>query len=128
MKRFFIYLYLITLIPNMANSKTPIEWQKLLHYEKNNKNYTSLVENNEYFLTPNGRYSPLDELNEAINQFNTPNNTKKCDFPARFIYLKQKGLVKGNLNDCKDYQQYLNALQTPICQIHRLYLGTHFLE
>ena len=111
MKRFFIYLYLITLIPNIANSTTPIEWQKLLHYEKNNKNYTSLVENNEYFLTPNGRYSPLDELNEAINQFNTPNNTKKCDFPARFIYLKKKGLVKGNLNDCKDYQQYLNDLQ-----------------
>ncbi len=111
MKRFFVYLCLITLIPNIANSKTPIEWQKLLHYEKNGKNFTSLIENNEYFLTPNGRFSPIDELTETIKQFNQKTDTKKCDFPARFIYLKKQGLVKGSLDNCKDYQQYLNDLQ-----------------
>jgi hypothetical protein len=94
-----------------ANASTPIEWQKLLHYEKTKNKFTSLVENNEYFLTPNGRHSPLDELNASITAFNQPNNNQKCDFPARFIYLKRKGLVTGNLDNCTEYQQFLTDLQ-----------------
>ncbi len=94
-----------------ANATTPIEWQKLLHYEKKGKNFTSLVENDEYFLTPNGQTSPKSELDASIKQFNQKDDLKKCDFPARFIYLKRKGLVTGNLDNCTEYQQFLTDLQ-----------------
>lgn len=106
-----VLTFILSLIPFFATASTPIEWQKLLHYEKKGKKFISLVENDEYFLTPNGRFSPKAELNEAISQFNQENNTKKCYFPARFIYLKRQGLVKGDLNNCKEYQQFLTDLQ-----------------
>ena len=111
MKHFSIYLCSLLIFSNIANATTPIDWQKLLHYEKKGQKHISLIENDEYFLSTNGRFSPLDELNTSIKQFNSENDTKKCDFPARFIYLKQQNLVKGNLDNCKDYQQYLNDLQ-----------------
>lgn len=111
MHRLFITSAFFCLFSISAHASIPIEWQKLLHYEKKGEKYTSLVENKEYFLTKNGRFSPKKELDASIKEFNQLNNTKKCDFPARFIYLKHKGLVKGNLSNCEEYQQYLSDLQ-----------------
>lgn len=86
-------------------------WLKLLHYQPQKTAYVSIVENDSFFLTNGGRYQPLEEYNATIKAFNTPHNKKKCDFPARFLYLQKKGLVAGDLTDCKDYQKFLEDLQ-----------------
>ncbi len=111
MLRLISIIIFFSLFSFSAHSSAPIEWQKLLHYEKKGSTYTSLVENDEYFLTPKGRYSPKDEFDASITTFNQTTDTQKCNFPARFIYLKRKGLVTGSLDNCKEYQQFLQDLQ-----------------
>lgn len=87
------------------------EWLKLLHYQKDGTEYISAVEKGNFFLSENGRKDPKAEYDEAIKAFNEKGNLKKCDFPARFMILEKTGLVKGSLDDCKDYQQYLSDVQ-----------------
>ena len=87
-------------------------WLKLLHYEKNGSGYESVVENGEFFLTPGGRKNPEAEYRAAVTAFNAEAKSsgeeitafgkeensgelKKCAFPARFIYLKRQGAVRG---------------------------------
>lgn len=111
MRRFILCLFFLLLTTPKSYASFPKDWQKLMHYEQNNQNYTSLIETKSYFLTPNGRFDPNAEYNAHITAFKDPNNTTKCTFPARFLYLKSKGLAKGDLSSCKDYQQYLNDLQ-----------------
>lgn len=87
------------------------QWLKLLHYRKNGSGYVSVVEQGNFFLTSEGRENPQAEYDEAIRVFQENGNLKKCDFPARFMVLSKAGKVKGNLDDCEEYQQYLSDLQ-----------------
>ena len=87
------------------------QWLKLLHYEKDGGKYVSAVENEEFFLTQEGYKNPQAEYDEAVKLFNEKGNTKKCDFPARFMVLSRLGEVKGSLDDCKEYQQFLSDVQ-----------------
>lgn len=87
------------------------QWLKLLHYQKNGKNYVSVVENEAFFLTENGRNNPQAEYNEAIRAFNEKGNLKKCGFPARFAVLKKEGKVIGDLAACEEYQKFLGDVQ-----------------
>ena len=50
----------------------------------------SLVENDDFFITENGRYDADNEFEQTVLQFNKTDDVKKCEFPARFIYLKNK--------------------------------------
>lgn len=87
------------------------EWLKLLHYQGNNGKFLSLVENQEFFMSADGRYNPQGEYTAAITAFNNPSDRRKCDFPARFLLLERKGIVKGTLGDCEDYQKFLHDVQ-----------------
>lgn len=87
------------------------QWLKLLHYQKSGNGYVSVVEKGNFFLTNDGMKDPQAEYDEAIKVFNEKDNLKKCVFPARFMLLLKEGKVSGNLDDCKDYQQYLNDVQ-----------------
>ena len=110
-------------------------WLKLLHYEKNGSGYESVVENGEFFLTPGGRENPEAEYRAAVTTFNAEAKSageeikafgkeakasgkeensgelKKCAFPARFIYLKRQGSVRGTLDGCAGYQKFLADVQ-----------------
>lgn len=86
-------------------------WLNLLHYQKNGDVYLSFVENDEFFLSSDGRENPKDEFVSAVRIFNQQGNQEKCAFPARFLYLQRKGLVNGSLDDCKDYQKFLADVQ-----------------
>lgn len=103
-------------------------WLKLLHYEKSGSGYESVVENGEFFLTPGGGENPEAEYRAAVTAFNAEakpageemetlgedkdsGELKKCAFPARFIYLKRQGAVRGTLDDCADYQKFLADVQ-----------------
>ncbi len=86
-------------------------WLKLLHYEKKGSSYVSLVENDDFFITENGRHDADNEFEQTVLQFNKTDDVKKCEFPARFIYLKKKGKVKGDLDKCEGYQKFLEDVQ-----------------
>lgn len=86
-------------------------WLKLLHYEKKGIGYVSLVENEAFFLHDEGRQNPEAEYQAAIDMFSRVGDSKKCDFPARFIYLKRLEKVTGDLSNCEDYQKFLNDVQ-----------------
>ena len=91
-------------------------WLKLLHYEKSGGGYVSVVENNAFFLTPDGRENPQAEYQAAVKAFSDEDSgktadLKKCAFPARFIYLKRIGAVRGTLAECADYQKFLADVQ-----------------
>ena len=86
-------------------------WLKLLYYEKNGDQYRSLVENDEFFLYEKGRENPKLEFDESVRIFNDVNSDKKCQFPARFELLKKMGKVKGNLDRCGEFLQFVDDLQ-----------------
>ncbi|GMO56432.1 MAG: DUF4105 domain-containing protein [Rickettsiales bacterium] len=82
------------------------EWLLLLHY----KDGESVITDTRFFLSPNGKTNPSDELNATITSFYEGNGL--CDFPARFDFLN-KELNFKNLpkRDCKEYNEYINAIQ-----------------
>ena len=94
-----------------ANAYVAEDWYKLMHYQKKGDGYVSLVEEGDYFLSNNGRFEPEKEYEESLKKFNEENDELRCKFPARFLYFKKKGLVKGELLGCKEYQEYLSDLQ-----------------
>ena len=77
------------------------EWLKLLHYKKQTfGGYKGLVAADKFYADKDGRYDPQKEMETEIRLFNA-NDKIKCEFPARFEWLKQKGLVRGDLKKCK---------------------------
>lgn len=70
-----------------AHSK---EWLKLLHYKKSPLGgYIGLVDSRDFYADENGRYNPENELETEIKLFNADDKIK-CEFPARFEWLKEK--------------------------------------
>jgi hypothetical protein len=78
-------------------------WKLLLHFD----NDKSEIENKEFFLSKNGKYSPKDELIATIkgiyNNSKKDDNSTICRFPARTRWLKEK-LNLQNLPQQKCYQ------------------------
>lgn len=96
---------------NIAATAENPAWLKLLHYHPNIfGGYTGLVENDDFYISPNGRTDPLAELKAEIADFQKDDG-KKCDFPARFGFLQKQQLVKGNLDTCSEYQNFINDVK-----------------
>ncbi len=86
-------------------------WLKLLHYhQKTFGGYQGLVENEDFYVSPEGRDNPLAELKAEVEEF-SKEQSRKCDFPARFAYLKKHNLISGSLNNCTDYQQFIGDVK-----------------
>lgn len=86
-------------------------WLKLLFYQKDGDGYRSLVENESFFLSDGGQTNPEREYLKSIELFNQKEDKTKCVFPARFMFLEKKGLVRGSLRQCKAYQEFLSDVQ-----------------
>lgn len=85
-------------------------WLKLLHYHKTiSGGYEGLVHNAAFYVAPDGRNNPEAEMEAEIKAF--AQGEVKCTFPARFKWLKEQGLVDGNLDNCTDYQQFMNDVR-----------------
>lgn len=110
LKRFLLFFGICLVMCENAWAND-LAWRKLLHYQQKGFGYVSLVENKEFFLTKEGRNDPEAEYVAARQVFNESTDMRKCDFPARFMLLKKKGVVKGTLNDCQDYQVFLSDVQ-----------------
>lgn len=48
---------------------------------------------------------------DAFGEDKDSGELKKCAFPARFIYLKRQGAVRGTLDDCAGFQKFLADVQ-----------------
>jgi len=78
-------------------------WVKLGHYEKDltsESGYVSAIQSDSFFLSPDGRHNPDKELIATIKAMyqapgKDPDRHPQCQFPARFIWLKQQ-LGKDN--------------------------------
>ena len=74
-------------------------WHILLHYEKGAFGTRSLIDDPKFFLSPNGKYSPQEELDACIKTFFRENVTKDdfpvCQFIARYTWLKDELGIDG---------------------------------
>ena len=83
-------------------------WLNLLHYE----NGKSVVNDSSFFLTPNGRTNPKEELDALIKEYLEPSLTNEeditCRFPARVEFIKTYfDLPKRNKDiACEEYLEF----------------------
>ena len=83
------------------------EWMALGHYQ-NNK---SSIDSSNFFLSADGKDNPNDELKATIELFNSVDDTKKCLFPARYLFLKKQGLIDVDFPKCEEFEQFKKDLQ-----------------
>ena len=112
----FVFFFCISLIFTFPVQAAPDaysrEWLHLLHYKTTLfGGYEGLMNNPGFYVAKDGRYDPEAEMDAEIQTFNIADNKQKCEFPARFNWLKEKGVVQGNLDDCEEYQSFLNDVQ-----------------
>ncbi|MBD1557401.1 DUF4105 domain-containing protein [Vibrio sp. S9_S30] len=82
-------------------------WHLLLHYNRE----SSAINTESFFLAPNGKYSPQEELEATIRLFYT-DPTSQCKFPARKLYLMSNlGLKSLPEVECIHYSNYLNEFK-----------------
>jgi len=76
----------------MAHSQ---DWLNLLHYKPAffGNGYVSEIEDQQFFLTPEGRYNPAAELTAAVEAINQNKHNLMCRFPARIHWIKTKKLA-----------------------------------
>jgi len=94
-------------------AKDPV-WLTLLHYEKHPllNTYKSSVITSAYFLSPNGRTSPSQELAAtiaALEAATTNTDTSvQCRFPARSLWLSKKlnKTYSHSPAECKAWQEW----------------------
>ena len=72
-------------------------WHALLHYKPGGlfHQWESQADDDDFFLSANGKYDPQQELAETIRAMAKPvgedvNRHAQCRFPARYHWLKQK--------------------------------------
>ncbi len=87
------------------------EWLVLLHYKKGLFGYESLIDDKNFFVSKNGKYSPKDEFLASIKLIKTNPQKFACKFPLRYEILnKNLHLSNFKLNECKKLQKFLKAL------------------
>ena len=94
-------------------------WLILLHYQQNlTRKNSSTVENGQFFLAPNGKYNPQEELEFSITALLNPDKSLAdshfiCKYPARTKWLKEKLAISENLIpkiQCSSFNQYQKNL------------------
>lgn len=108
---------LLTQSSQLQLSEDPF-WLKLLRYEKRFYGLAksqSEIKSDSFFLSPDGKINPDNELRTTINGFLSPVNEASidqhaiCRFPARYKWVKKKLNWSGRdevLTQCKRYQKW----------------------
>ncbi|MCQ2740533.1 MAG: DUF4105 domain-containing protein [Alphaproteobacteria bacterium] len=77
------------------------------HYHKGK----SSIDSPNFFLAPDGKTNSQAELQATVDFLNGSDDKKKCMFPARYLYLKKRGLVTNPFPKCEEYEQFQQDLQ-----------------
>ena len=104
MKRLFIaiFIFLFNSLPSQAKVSDYGEyafsdaWLRLLHYQENGHQYQGLIVNDDFYVSAEGKVNPQAELNAEIKAFSQKEDKLKCEFPARFEWLKEQHLVSAD--------------------------------
>ncbi len=93
---FFLILFSLLAAKLFANPTPTVDqqWLNLYRYDSGK----SLVTNKKWFFHSEGRTSPQLELKEAIKVLKN-SSEKRCQFPARLLYLQRRGLIKESFSD-----------------------------
>ena len=87
------------------------EWLALGHYRpQGNGQYESTIDSDNFFLAPDGKENPENELKATIALF-AGQDEKRCFFPGRYLYLKKHKLTSADFPKCKEYEQFQKDLQ-----------------
>ena len=112
-----ILLFIITLFLSFsAAAQNPAEeeqWLALLHYQKQVIGADeSTIDSDPFFLSPVGKYNPEAELAATIHLFEDTDDTeKKCLFPARYKWLKKKGLINKPFPKCEEWESFYDDIR-----------------
>lgn len=96
-------------------------WIKLIHYEERTfGGYRSQAAAKTFFLSPNGRDHPeeemiqnMDQLFDISKKFENPNDHPACRFPLRYTWLREKLAIDSPSHDqlpCPDFKDWLSGL------------------
>jgi len=77
-------------------------WSKLLHYENNH----SIINEDEFFLSKNGKSDLEDELNKTIEFFLNDSNST-CRYPARYKWINSYLSMNLKLSTCRELKKFL---------------------
>lgn len=93
------------------NLASGAKWQKLLHYESDLWWKSSEADGLDFFLSPDGKNKPDQELEALILELEKGNNDVICRFPARSKYLKTQLNLPPNWFDfskCAKYKEFFD--------------------
>ncbi len=111
---FFIFvkpLFAVTLTAEAVSQDT--YWLALVHYRPTLwGGYKSSIDSDSFFLAADGKTNPISELQATVELFENAKGdvSKKCLFPARYMYLKEQGLIQAKFPDCPEYEQFKTDL------------------
>lgn len=100
-------------LESLAYSK---EWLRLIHYQDTWGGYKSLVDKGPFFLSPEGRTSPLAELKASLEaltshqRLESPSLAVHCAFPARSRFLARRLGVTPSSEPCPDFEHWRKNL------------------
>lgn len=112
-----LFLFIISiLIPFSASAQSVAEdkeWLALLHFQKQIIGVDeSTIDSETFFISPVGKYNPDAELTATIRLFEeTSDNDKKCLYPARYQWLKKKGLITKPFPSCKELESFYDDIR-----------------
>ena len=109
-------------IANAADSKAPpTQWINLLYYSKNGDSYKSLVTNDGFFLTKEGKTNPIVEyqatkamiISAMRSKQPIPERVKKfnCRFPARYEFIIKENDLTPQKILCPEFQTWKDSFE-----------------
>lgn len=115
MLRFLFFCFLFLLYPFQARAGVADDpqWLALVHYRPAwFGGVRSTIDSDNFFVSPEGKYSPRKELDATIDLFeNGADKEKKCLFPARYLFLRKKGLIDAAFPNCDEFEKFKDDLR-----------------
>lgn len=103
-------------ITRLASSEA---WLTLGHYHPDTlgSGYTSQADDDDFFLSPNGKANPEAELRATIEAITRPasgndNDHARCEFPARDAWIRSRLSLPEPEVTCSDYNDWKAELNT----------------
>lgn len=107
---FFLHLQPVAASVSADFAYSP-QWLALVHYQKGIFGYKGTIASDNFYVSSEGRTDPKKELEATIALFNSADDKTKCMFPARYIKLKQNGLLDSDFPVCDEYNQFKQDLR-----------------
>ena len=89
------------------------QWLALVHYRPGVfSGCRGTIDSEDFYLAENGRTDPAAELEATVRLFAQGDDKDKiCRFPARYIFLKNKGMVDKIDVKCEEFDRFKKDLR-----------------